>query len=312
MPTYEGIPLTLEATPPEVRAPVAITMTTDEFQARLKDGGTMELIDTTWRIGDGPDFSANRSAFMALDQLILRNSTIITNGNILTLMVNKLVSNGGKIISFSDKDRKAAVGADGASGGTAGNPGVPGDSGGVVSIHVIQDWEGTLSVDLSGQEGGDGGKGIKGLTGQSGVKGANAVSDGIYCRAGGQDGSSGGQGYPGGNGGQGGAGGQGGVLYLFRINEEVGQGLYNFVSNGGPAGLSGEPGEGGDGGPGGEGGNGSGPCSGGHGGPTGPQGGRGQKFDRGLTAGNGQVIAKAINLEVAVRMASSGNYPLPV
>ena len=306
MPTFEGLPITLDNVPPEARRPVSITVTEQEFKSRLKDGGTMELIDTTWRIGDSPDFSSNRSAFLALDRLVLKNSTIITNGNVFTLFINKLISNGGRIVSFAAEHRKARNGSDASNAGAPGQPGEPGDSGGPVSIHIIQDLEGTLEFDLSGQDAGNGGIGAKGSKGVQGSRGANAVSDIVNCRSGGQDGGQGNLGLPGGNGGDGGAGGQGGSLFLFQINKEVGEGLYRFVSNGGKGGEAGGPGVGGNGGDGGEGGSGSGPCGGGHGGPIGNSGPSGAPGNSGRTAGSGQIVAKSINMEVAIRIAATG------
>lgn len=306
MPTFEGVPLTEELLPPEITAHVPIDITTDQFAARLKSGGTMELVSTSWTIGKGPDFSGNSSSFIALDRLILRDSTIITNGNTLTIFCNKLVSNQGRIISFTDSTLKAAAGVDGNGPGLGGNPGQPGDSGGVVSIHVIEDIDGTIDVSLHGQAGGKGGNGAPGAQGAGGVKGANAVSDGLWCRAGGQDGSSGGTGFPGGRGGDGGAGGQGGNFYLFRINKAVGEGSFRFTAEGGEGGEPGNPGAGGPGGPGGEGGNGSGPCSGGNGGATGPAGSTGELGTKGPTAGKGVATTKSIEIEIAIRVATAG------
>lgn len=307
MPTFDGIPVTTDSMPAEARRSVPITLNENDFKARLRDGGTIELINTVWRIGEGPSYGQNTSQFFAADVLILKNASIVTNGNTLALFVNRLVSNNGKILSFADTDKKAATGANATSSGQAGRPGNPGDSGGAVSIHVIQELEGTIAVDLSGQEGGNGGDGAKGSRGIAGVKGDSAVSDGLWCRRGGQDGSQGGPGNPGGNAGDGGPGGQGGTLFLFQVNKDVGEGSYSFVANGGEGGFSGQPGEGGDGGPGGEGGNGSGACGGGHGGKDGSQGSSGEKNpNRGAKGGDGNVLAKSINIEVATRLAASG------
>lgn len=306
MPTYEGVPLTEAILPPEVTAHVPIDITTDQFAARLKDGGKMELVGTTWTIGQGPDFAGNRAAFIALDELILSDATIITNGNVLTIFCNKLVSNQGKIVSFTDAESTAEIGTRGTTSGQGGNSGQPGDSGGVVSIHVIEDIDGTIDVSLHGQNGGKGGDGAQGAQGGAGVKGANAVSDGLWCRAGGQDGSAGGIGFPGGRGGDGGPGGQGGVFYLFQINKAVGNGSYRFAAKGGKGGAVGNPGVGGPGGPGGEGGNGSGACDGGHGGASGPNGSQGDPGTPGRDAGDGVATAKSIDLEVSIRVATAG------
>ncbi|WP_156421393.1 hypothetical protein [Aureimonas sp. AU40] len=306
MATYENMNVGIDNIPPEMKAVVPYSVTTSEFETRLREGGTMELSGSVWKIGDGPDFEANSASFIALDTLTLTNSQIVTYGNTLTIFVNRLVCNNSELISFPDDVVEAWRGADGNYTGARGMPGSPGDSGGAVSIHVLQEIEGTLNVNLRGQNGGTGGDGQKGDKGATGPRGQNAVSIWTECKRSGQDGGVGAVGLPGGNAGDGGSGGQGGVFYLFRVNEKISSASYSFSASGGRGGRPGHPGIGGDGGDGGEGGHGDGWCGGGNRGSQGPQGPTGAEGNPGADAGDGTVIAKSIPLEVSIRIAASG------
>ena len=41
---FENFPVTLDVLPREVTAPLAVDITTDQFRARLKGGGTVQLV----------------------------------------------------------------------------------------------------------------------------------------------------------------------------------------------------------------------------------------------------------------------------
>ncbi len=167
MAQFEGGTIDDKMIPAEVTEAFPLEGTTKQFQARLKSGGTMELKDTTLVIGPEPSFATNGKTFYALDSVVLRNSTIVTNGNTVVIFCNKLVSNEGKIIAFSKRAAEDAK--------AVGVAGKPGDSGGLVSIHVIQAIEGTISVDLTGQDGGKGAAGTTGAPGGKGAKGQDAA-----------------------------------------------------------------------------------------------------------------------------------------
>lgn len=116
---------------------------TEEYRARLRSGGTLKLKDTTFEIGELPDFGANRYALMALDVLELDNSTIVTNGHTLALVANVIKSNNSRIVAFRPEEKgdlrsqwpsRTSRGArspwrEGASGGQGGNGGAGGEGG---------------------------------------------------------------------------------------------------------------------------------------------------------------------------------------
>ncbi len=285
MPTFTGS-IAEDTIPQEVTNPLPANLTAQSLSIRLQETGTVRFIDGGTEIVGG-GFSADLIRIWVIDTFELKNSKIITNGNTLVIICNKLIADGASIVAFDANHRKAASGA--AHVGKNGEPGKPGDSGGLVSIHVIQSMEGRLDVDLSGQEGGNGLDGIAGDPGGPGTPGTpcDAGFSGWpvphpICHADGGPGGKGGTGGPGGHGGQGGNGGKGGSFLLYNVGDNsIPQAAYSFKADGGGAGQSGRGGSGGQGGDGGSGGDGNWVC---HGGPVGP---RGDTGTEGNSPGNG-------------------------
>lgn len=304
MAEFGGFPVDLDSIPEAARKRFPLGMTEDDFNVRLAEGGQLVLDGNDLKLGE-PDFHANSAAFIALDTLELRNGArIVTGGNIVTIIVNKLKSSNGAILAFKDSERKAADGADGIGAGAQGMAGAPGDAGGAVSIHVIQSFDGHLTVDLSGQTGGRGGNGAPGAAGAPGARGHDAADEVLWCKHAGQDGHQGGTGLPGGNGGNGGAGGSGGVFYLFNVGTvPIDPASITFLAQGGAGGEPGAAGVGGPGGRGGEGGSGSRHCTGGHAGPSGLQGSAGATGMPGPQAADGTFERRNLSL---VAMLHSG------
>ncbi len=307
---FSGLPVKYSMLPKEAVQPIPIEITTDQFKARLKAGGTI-VFDGNEIILDPPDPTNKSTAFMAIDRLEHKNGAkIITNGNRLVLFANTIASENGQIVSFKDTNRTAAAGAPANSAaGSSGNPGSPGLSGGLVSLHAIQGVEGRLTISLYGQNGGAGSEGVAGGQGPAGSRGADA-QDGPggwltpgWCARGGQNGGQGGKGYAGGAAGAGGPGGEGGVFELINVGSSpLPAAAYKFEAPGGTGGPHGQPGGGGSGGPGGPGGNGSAWCKGGSGGPQGPPGDTGGVPSTPSPKGiNGKDIVKNLDLEVVIR-----------
>ncbi|TAY34677.1 hypothetical protein ELH93_19545 [Rhizobium leguminosarum] len=307
---FSGFSINYDTLPGEARLAVPVDITTDQFKARLKEGGNIVLDGNETIVGQIVPGSKS-VAFLVLDKLELKNGAkIITNGNFLAIFVNKLVSEDGQIVSFRDDSAKAGPGGAGQTPSEAGKPGSPGAGGGVVSIHVIDNIEGRLKVDLRGQDGGNGGVGAAGSKGATGSRGGDAADGplgwaGGSCDHSGGNGAQGALGYPGGSGGSGGPGGDGGYFELINIGAApLPTAGFDFSANGGKPGANGAGGPGGPGGNGGDGGHGSAYCGGGHGGPTGPQGNPGTTFAELQPAGApGKSIAKNLDLEVIVRSA---------
>jgi hypothetical protein len=310
MATFEGGVVTPEMIPAEVKQAFPLEGTSADFTARLKAGGTMELIDTVHVIGKA-SFTTKSKEFYALDKVILTNSTIVTNGNTLLLFCNEFHSNNGHIVAFADDSKKASNGAVGAGTGEAGDRGEPGVAGGLTSLHVIQQLQGTLFVDMSGQNGGDGGNGAAGGSGASGVKGENPQSGVFGCNHAGGNGSQGGTGGAGGHGGDGGNGGSGGYFELYNVGSTpIDNAAYNFKGDAGIGGIGENGGPGGPGGPGGQGGDGGGFCGGGAPGAAGAPGSGGAPGAAGKNAAAGQVIVKNLDLEVITGLART-KPPIP-
>lgn len=303
MATYQNALVTNDMLPVEIKKPIPLGSSEDDFNVRLMDGGTMEIDGGEWIIGTS-DFGSNTSTFVALDTIELKNgASIVTNGNLLTIIVNKFKSENGRIISFTT-NTKAQNGSPGVALGSAGVAGHPGDHGGKVTIIVVQDFVGTLAVDLSGQAGGDGGAGVQGAQGAQGAPGKDA-RDGIGggCKNGGGTGQQGGIGMPGGNGGDGGVGGAGGFLEIVTIGTKpLDKVQYSFNAIGGAGGTGGPAGMGGPGGPGGSGGHGSVFCSGGSTGAPGLAGTQGQPGRSGLKGADGTALIKNLNLAAIIQL----------
>lgn len=308
MATYSGFDINEDQLPPSARARIDRAISKNDFAVRLKDGGEIVLDANTWVIGS-PDFNKNTYAFIACDRFVLKNKAkIVTNGNTLVIFANEFHSENGTVLSFDGANVKAMPGADG-----AGASGHPGDSGGLVSMHVINSFQGFLNVDLSGQHGGDGGSGLAGQSGLAGPKGHDAAQEGLWCKHSGQDGHPGGPGMPGGAGGNGGVGGHGGIFELYNIGPApLSATVTAFAAKGGSVGKGGEGGPGGVGGPGGAGGNetkidlGLGnhrTCDGGKTGPAGPNGAKGTDglSNPATNGAEGQMISKNLDLELILR-----------
>jgi hypothetical protein len=167
--------------------------------------------------------------------------------------------------------------------GQIGYVGLPGHNGPTVYLFVNHIEGGSITVDVSGQEGGKGGKGQKGGDGGIGRIGRTGISSLFDCRAGGGNGGDGGRGGNGGRGGTGGRGGNGGTLVIVSSGPTL-DSIQNVVRvrlDGGSGGAGGSGGDRGSGGPQGQGGNGSGFCQGGHPGQPGSTGDDGHTGDPG-------------------------------
>jgi len=304
MPIFTGT-ISEDTIPQEVTKPLPPNLTADSLRIRLQEGGTIKFVDGGTEIVGG-GFSTDLIRIWVVDKIELQNSKIVTNGNNLVIICNKLIANGASIISFDDNNRKAKNGE--IYTGKNGEPGSPGDSGGVVSIHVVEDLQGRLDVNLSGQSGGNGLNGIAGDNGGQGAPGkpCDAGLDGFpfphpVCHADGGPGGKGGTGSPGGHGGHGGNGGKGGTFLLFNVGDNsLPSAAYSFLADGGSGGKSGKGGAGGAGGPGGPGGDGNVVC---HGGPVGPPGDRGSDGDTpgdGVTGPPGSIIVQNLDLQAFI------------
>lgn len=159
----------------------------------------------------------------------------------------------------------ALDGGNGESGGR-GEKGISGINAPTLEIWVEEVTEGSMKINLKGQDGGKGGNGGGGGNGGNGQKGAKStVTDAWYngdeCSRepgkGGDGGKGGDAGYPG----EGGHGGNGGIVKVFTLNSYLPrvQG-WTYIVEGGKGGACGEPGRPGEGGKGGSQGDKVGPC----------------------------------------------------
>lgn len=289
-------PIQFNAIRSEARAPITFNSERD-LQLRLRNGGTVLISESDLVTGE-PNFSKRGLQYMALDTLELnKGARIVTGGNDLIIIANKIISEDGAIIAFTKKTRKAA------SATSPGNPGSPGVSGDTVMLIAINGIEGRLHVDLSGQDGGDGAKGITGQVGRHGDRGDQAVWTLLNCNKGGGNGSDGGTGEKGGAGGAAGNGGNGGTFLLYNVGPApIPAADWDYVKKGGTRGTPGKGGDGGPGGPGGQGASGGGPCRNGKPGHTGPRGQRGDSGSKGFNGSEGTSLVKNMNLELVMKM----------
>lgn len=292
----KGTPVNFATVAQEAKKPLPAKMSVADFKARLNEGGTFSLSGGDLILAPA-DFAQDTTYFLALDTLELKNGArIVTNGNTLVVFANKVVSEDGAIVTFRASDRKAAGGAPPAPV----SPGVPGR---LVSFHVIQQIQGILHVDLTGQDGGDGGAGRPGAAGTMGVKGESCVYDirpppfFCNCRRGGGGGGPGTPGGMGERGGDGGNGGSGGILELINVGTApLPIASYTFKADAGRPGVGGVGGPGGQGGEGGLGGDGGGCCGNGPRGAPGANGQPGAPGNSGAVPNNGQAIVKNLDL----------------
>ena len=178
MASYSGV-VTGEMIPVEVRQPFPPAITPDMLKIRLHEGGTIKFTAATHELVGG-GFSDNTYTFLACDKFIMKNSKIITNGNTLIIFCNVFSSEDSQIISFEGNDKKALRGPDGSGPSAHGEAGDPGDSGGLVSIHIIEKIEGHIFCNLAGQDGGDGGNAVDGAPGSRGGKGSASKSGVLF------------------------------------------------------------------------------------------------------------------------------------
>jgi hypothetical protein len=116
------------------------------------------------------------------------------------------------------------------------------------------DMNGTIAVDLRGQDGGSGGRGGDGGDGGNGGEGSPAQGNDFWCNHGPGPGGNGGNGGRAGDSGPGGDGGPGGRFALFApqpVINAFASGFFVSVDGGqgGPGGIPGTPGAAGNGGP---------------------------------------------------------------
>jgi hypothetical protein len=301
-----GLTVTPEQLPEEVTRPLPLGISEDDFKVRLAESGRWTF-EGDLLLAPAPDPAVKKTYTFVFDLLEIKNGAhIITNGNNLVLIVNRLNIGNGSIIAFQAKDKVAAAGANGTSPGEPGQPGARGVGAGTVSIHVIQQLNGFLDVDLTGQAGGPGGSGAQGAAGAAGSEGTKGLSGLLDCRQGGGNGGNGGRGNPGGNAAPGGTGGDGGTLHVYTIGKDpLPAASYRLVAEAGPGGTKGAPGAGGAGGVGGRRGGGDGHCKGGEkDGDPGPVGPSGYVAQDGPSGTKGSAIVEALNLQALLKVVT--------
>jgi hypothetical protein len=299
-----------QSIPEEMIKPFEVGINPDRLKARLKEGGTLRFRGAT-HVLDGGTYNSNNYTFWACDTFELKDSKIITNGNTLVIFCNKFIADNAEILSFTAEKASALSGLNASDLGGHGGNGIPGDDGGLVSIHVIEEFQGRLIANLAGQNGGNGGSGRNGDKGSRGEKGVNGADGVVFdgfppfpkyvCKRQGGQGGKGGMGQPGGNGGLAGDGGNGGILQIFNVGlQPIPDAAIEFSSLPGKGGVAGTPGTGGEGGDGGSGGDGNFACHGGPSGQTGDRGANGYQPENGHDGGNGQLIKENLDIEIII------------
>lgn len=231
--------------------------------------------------------------------------TITTKGHPLSIKAKKVLSEDGVIISGltelkATQGKDGSKGNDGSSGTGSGQAGKHGENGsegakgsdglssGPINIDT-GDFVGSLSIDVSGQDGGKGGSGGVGGNGGQGAKGEASRPGIVDCSSGPGHGGTGGNGGGGGNGGDGGAGGDGAKI-TFKI-DHLFQGLISMYTVGGTGGEGGKPGLGGKAGNGGAEGDARGSCQpAGRNGSVGDVGTNGNVGRKGENGANGKIV----------------------
>lgn len=233
---------------------------------------------------------------IAVSKLVLRNATLIADGEPIEIEVETLTSDNSELRSFALTDaapqtQKTAAAQERANAARVGR------NAGALTLVVHGRMTGALRVDLSGEAGAPGAGGRAGQPGAPGAKGAHAAAsaDGA-CRkpaAVGGDGAAGGPGEPGGDGG---AGGAGGVFTLVARDADAIARRIDFASDGGRGGAPGQGGKGGVGGVGGLGGEPAGACLGqGALGAAGPDGAAGAPGAAGAAGAPGLMRRRALS-----------------
>jgi hypothetical protein len=221
--------------------------------------------------------------------IFLQDAVLSTDGADLKLVVDEIISHGGKI-STLPISTKPELSADGLSGG---------------SLHVeARTGRGHLTILAEGQSGGEGAKGSSGARGPKGPRGNNGetgrevecMSLGLlsffpdrpgpcfpryYCKRQTGDGGRGGQGHRGGKGSRGGNGGDSAAVFV-----QIKDPSDLSIATESHVGLGGAGGQGGDGGRGGEGGDAGSQdrakeCRKASSGPEGPRGPTGERGSKG-------------------------------
>jgi hypothetical protein len=258
----------------------------EAFRTRLRQGGNLIFDKAELTIGS-IDVNADTRVSIAAEKIVIRDSTIITNGNVLELYCSILeVVGKSEILSFKNGESTA-------------NLETHGDSGGDIFIYVSGEIKNRLSVRLDGQNGGVGRNGDAGRQGAEGYRGRSARNGPLgTCRRGAGNGGRGGAGEAGTNGTNGGDGGDGGILRVFYVEAPIQPDLeIAFSARSGLGGNAGLGGEGGLGGKGGKRGADAGNCGiGGRNGADGPNGPRGRDGDAGKDGEPGKSFIKNINL----------------
>jgi pimeloyl-ACP methyl ester carboxylesterase len=263
--------------PSAMQQPIAGGLSDYELAVALRDRGVLRLAGSEVQVG-APGSHTQASLYVHTLELS-GNSSLVTNGNVVTIVAARIISEGAKVLSFLPQNLTAAA------------PGASGVSGGEVRIASLTVVVGSMSISLPGQNGAKGQSGNKGEPGAAGARGADSVQGPLDCRRGGSDGEAGkkgGQGLPGKQGGNGGAG---GIVYLGRALKKDPNALVGIriELSGGAPGAGGDGGPGGPGGPGGIGGSGGGLCGGGRQGATGPVGDGGAGGQPGVPGKDGQI-----------------------
>lgn len=179
----------------------------NELKNRIRSGGDLILKGVKLIIpANYGDLS------WTLTNLTFENSTIITNGNSLTIISHTIKSINSRIQSFEVNSIKKGI------------------DGSYINLYNIKQFDGKLNIDISGNNG---------ANGKNGYRGRNSRSKwGVNCRR---------HATSGGNGRRGQDGGSGGVLSIFTVYNPVNTNpsFIKFSSKGGKFGKGGKRGAGG-------------------------------------------------------------------
>lgn len=273
---------------PLITAPLPPAPTTlPLLRSRLDAAGRLTLRDATLVLGRS-DQEDSEAFLIGVNSLSLINSTVVTNGNSLTIVCASMsMDSASVVISFPESSRRAPDSS-------------LGDDGGDLDLFVLDQAPTGLKVILHGQHGADGLAGKPGERGAQGPRGRSA-RNGLLgtCRRGPGRGGRGGRGANGENGQDGTDGGDGGVMRVRFVELPIPSSFSpNFSAEPGIGGKGGNGGVGGAGGAGGLGGKNAGNCLRSdpvrNSGPEGPKGADGLVGADGVSGMAGKLVMSRI------------------
>jgi hypothetical protein len=156
--------------PSSLQQPVARGLSDYELALALTDKGVLRLDGSEILVGT-PGSRTQASLYVHTLELYW-NSTIVTNGNNLTIVTARVISENGKILSFLPRDL------------TSRRTGAAGLAGGVLRFASLTTINGPMIISLPGQNGAPGQAGDKGEPGAAGSRGSDAVRGAFGCGAG--------------------------------------------------------------------------------------------------------------------------------